>query len=31
VIDLSTAAAAELGMLSKGVGNVTLEVIAWPN
>lgn len=30
VIDLSTAAAAELGMLSKGVGNVTLEVLAWP-
>ena len=31
VIDLSTAAAAELDMLSKGVGNVTLEVLAWPN
>ena len=30
VIDLSTAAAAELGMLSMGVGNVTLEVLAWP-
>ena len=30
VIDLSTAAAAELEMLGKGVGNVTLEVIAWP-
>lgn len=30
VIDLSTAAAAELEMLSKGVGDVTLEVIAWP-
>ena len=30
VIDLSTAAAAELGMLSKGVGDVTLVVVAWP-
>lgn len=30
VIDLSTAAAAELGMLSKGLGNVTLEVISRP-
>lgn len=30
IIDLSTAAAAELDMLSKGVGNVSLEVIAWP-
>ena len=30
VIDLSTAAAAELSMLSKGVGDVTLVVVAWP-
>lgn len=30
VIDLSTAAAAELGMLSKGIGYVTLEIVAWP-
>ena len=30
VIDLSTAAAAELGMLSKGVGNVSLEIVSMP-
>ena len=30
VIDLSTAAAAELGMLSKGIGTVSLEIVAWP-
>lgn len=30
VIDLSTAAASELGMLSKGVGEVTLEIVSYP-
>ncbi len=30
VIDLSTAAAAELGMLSKGIGNVTMEIVSFP-
>lgn len=30
VIDLSTAAASELGMLRRGLGNVTLEIVSWP-
>ena len=30
VIDLSTAAAAELGMLGKGVGEVKLEILSYP-
>ncbi len=30
VIDISTAAAAELGMLSKGVGQVSLEIVSYP-
>ncbi len=30
IIDLSTAAASQLGMLSKGVGNVSLKIVAWP-
>ena len=30
VIDLSTAAAKELGMLGKGVGEVTLEIVSYP-
>lgn len=30
VIDLSTAAARDLGMLSKGLGQVTLEVVSYP-
>ncbi len=30
VIDLSTAAASDLGMLSKGVGEVTLEIVSYP-
>ena len=31
VIDISTAAARELGMISKGVGEVTLEIVSYPN
>ncbi|MBR4944834.1 MAG: septal ring lytic transglycosylase RlpA family protein [Peptococcaceae bacterium] len=30
VIDISTAAARELGMISKGVGTVTLEIVSYP-
>ncbi len=30
VIDISTAAAREIGMISKGVGNVSLEIISYP-
>lgn len=30
VIDISTAAAKELGMISKGIGHVTLEIVSYP-
>lgn len=30
VIDISTAAAREIGMLSKGIGQVTLEIVSYP-
>ena len=30
IIDLSVGAATELGLVGKGVGNVTLEIVAWP-
>ena len=30
IIDLSVGAAKELGLVGKGVGNVTLEIVAWP-